>query len=66
MYWNDFHLELMLIRLYYIIIKAPKQENPLVRRKKLPVTLKKEAGMRQNDAYRASFSLSYIKRLTIS
>ena len=57
MYWNDFHLELMLISLYYITIETPKQGKPLVRREKPSVTLKKEAGMGQNDAYRASFQL---------
>jgi hypothetical protein len=52
-----FYEILRLIYPYYITIETPKQGKPLVRRKKPPVTLKKEAGMGQNDAYRASFQI---------
>jgi hypothetical protein len=57
LYWNSFHLELMLIVSYYITIETPKQEKHLVRREKVPVTLKKEAEIGQNDACMASFPI---------
>jgi hypothetical protein len=45
LYWYSLHLELMLIGSYYITIETSKQENPSVRRKKPPVTLKNDPKM---------------------